>query len=204
MDPFESFIIGLAAYGVVGLVAIAFAERFIPLIPSGAMLATIGAAAADGHWQPGVAVVATALGGSFGYVVCFLAIRAFGATRARRHLLSISRPQGRIEGWIASAETNRISLAFSLQLVPTARILAPAMAVLPGGRHTSLHLATMVGIAIWNALFIGVGYVAALTTEATNITGTVLSALLCLILVQLGVACLLRKLLARGQNSTQN
>jgi membrane protein DedA with SNARE-associated domain len=202
MDPVEPFVAALAAYGVVGLVAIAFAERFIPLIPSSAVLATIGAAAAQGLWQPWVAVAATALGGTFGCIIGFLAVRAFGVAHAKRLLRSAIGARGGLAGWIDSASENSVGLAFSVQLLPMTRTLAPALAILPGRRQLSLHLASFVGITIWNTMFIGAGYVASLTTETENTTSVVLWVFLSLIVVQATTACLLRRLQSYGRIST--
>jgi membrane protein DedA with SNARE-associated domain len=190
MDPLNALITSLAAYGACGLLAIAFAERFLPIIPSTALLTTIGAAAADGVWQPWVALGATVLGSSIGLTLGFFLARSVAALGARRLLLTNNMAQGRMAGLLQAATRNRMGVALLLQLLPTARLLAPVFALSPTARHTDFYLASFVGIAIWNAAFIGAGYFAALTTHSANLTCMVISASVGIAIAQSMVAYL--------------
>lgn len=179
MDIVDIIIAGFVGYGIAGLVAVAFVERFIPVIPSSAMLVTIGAAAADGHWLAWEAVLATAVGGSLGWILSFLMVQRFGVARSTPLLLALGASPQRIEGWLEAAAKNRMGIALLLQLLPTARILAPLIAVVPGKRRRDVHMASFVGIATWNAVFIGAGYVTASAAQTSNVTGVVLGLMLC-------------------------
>ncbi|MCG6114026.1 MAG: VTT domain-containing protein [Mesorhizobium sp.] len=191
MDPVGTLIAGLAVYGIAGLVVIGFADRFIPVIPSYALLAAIGAAVAGDTWPLWAAIGATSLGGVLGCCACFYAIGALGQARAERLVLTIARlcflPVDRVEGWIRAVRQDRTALAFSLQLVPTARFLSPAIAVLLGTKQRGFLVASSLGIVIWNSTFIGIGYGATRLTEATNMTSLALGMLACLLLAQLGL-----------------
>lgn len=203
MDLVELFIASLASLGVAGLLALAFAERFIPVIPSSAMLASIGAAAADGVWEPWQAVIATVAGGSLGCAVGFAVVRFVGAKQAERFLQAVGASPKSLKRRLGRAIGNRSALAFSLQLMPTARILAPMMAALPSSRTSYFHLASFFGIVIWNTVFISLGYVASAATQATNLTGLVLLLLTSVVLVQLMVVFLLRRWRMGGKRGHQ-
>lgn len=193
MDLVELFIAGLASYGIAGLLALAFAERFIPVIPSSAMLASIGAAAADGVWEPWQAVIATVAGGSLGCAVGFAVVGFVGAKQAERLLHAMGASPKSLRRRLRGAAGNRSVLAFSLQLMPTARILAPMMAVFPSSTNSYFHLASFIGIAIWNSVFIGLGYVASAASQSTDLADFVILLLVSLVLVQLMVVYALRR-----------
>lgn len=132
-----------------GLLALGLAERFIPVIPSYGLLAAIGAASADGVWPLWVAIGATASGGILGLAISYEGLRRLGQDRARRIFSSIARPMGlsdeRAEALAARAQASTVSLALSLQLIPTVRFLAPILAIVAGMTQRGFLMASAFG-----------------------------------------------------------
>lgn len=197
----------IAAYGLVGLFAIALAERFVPVIPSYGMLLAIGIGAADGAWSLPAAFLSTVAGGIFGWAVLFCALRLLGTARSARLLNGAGRivgmPVDRIERGTASFHRNQATLAFALQLVPTVRLFAPAFAALLGASSRSVLMASAAGIAVWNALFIGVGFYASHTTETGNVTVLALAALCCLLVAEATLVWLARWVRSRRRGEAE-
>lgn len=201
VDPVAAFIAAIAGYGVLGLLALGLAERFIPVLPSYGMLAAIGAASADGVWPLWLAIVMTTFGGILGLALGLRLLDRLGQERARAMISAIARPIGLrdqlAQGWAARARASTASVAFTLQLVPTVRFLAPLLAILAGMGRRRFLVASTFGAALWNGTFIGVGYVSASFVQmdnATQLAATILAALLAL---QFGVLQISRSLQAR-------
>ncbi len=201
LDPVGTVMAWISAYGLIGLFAVALTERFVPLVPSYGLLLAVGIAAADGSWSLPVAFLATTAGSVFGCAACFYAVRRLDDARSLRFLNRTGQIFGmsadRIGRWIASFRRNQTVLAFSLQLVPTARLFAPAFAGLLRGRSRSFLAASATGIAIWNGLFIGIGYQASRSIEAANTTILSLAALSSLVAVEAALLWVVRRFRAR-------
>lgn len=200
-DPVGTLIAWIGDYGLPGLFVVALAERFVPVMPSYGLLLAVGIAAADGAWSLPNAFFAITTGSIFGCAVCFYAVRALGDVRSRCLLNSAARLFGmstdRIERWIVSFRRNQTALAFSLQLLPTVRLFAPAFAALLRGRSHSFLAASAAGIAVWNGMFIGAGYTASRSIETTNTTVLALAALGCLLVAEVVLFWIARRLRAR-------
>jgi membrane protein DedA with SNARE-associated domain len=199
-DPVGTVMAWLGAYGLLGLFAVALAERFVPVMPSYGLLLAVGIAAAEGAWSLPNAFFATTTGSIFGCAVCFYAVRALGDACSRRLLNRAGRVFGmsadRIERWIVSFHRNQTALAFSLQLLPTVRLFAPAFAALLRGNSRSFLAASAAGIAIWNSLFIGAGYAASYSIEAENTTALALAAFGCLLVAEAALFWIARQVRA--------
>jgi membrane protein DedA with SNARE-associated domain len=200
-DPVGAVTAWIGAYGLVGLFAIALAERFVPVIPSYGLLLAVGIGAADGTWSLLAAFLSTAAGGMIGCAVCFYALRSLGAAPSTRLLNGAGRLFGmsvdRIERGTASFRRNQTALAFALQLVPTVRLFAPAFAALLRGNSRSFLAASAAGVAVWNGLFIGIGYYAFHSIETTNATVLALTALGGLLVAEAALFWIARRVRAR-------
>ncbi|MGX5669001.1 DedA family protein [Rhizobium daejeonense] len=173
-DPLSTVMAWIGAYGLVGIFAMAAAERFVPLIPSYGLFLVVGIGASNGAWSLSAGFLATVIGGGFGCAIWFYAVRGLGAARSGRFLHGTGRIFGlhtdRIERWIASFHRHQTILAFLLQLMPTIRLFAPAFAGLLRAGSRSFLLASVAGIMVWNGLFIGTGYAASRFFDTTNTT----------------------------------
>lgn len=200
-DPVGAVMAWISGYGLVGLFAVALAERFVPVIPSYGLLLAIGISAADGAWSPPAAILATGAGSVFGCAALFYIVRGMGDALSMRLLNRVGRLFGvsadHIEGGITSFRRNETALAFSLQLVPTVRLFVPAFAALLRGSPRSFLTASSAGIAVWNGLFIGIGFYASHSIEMANTTVLALAALGCLLVAETALLWIARRVRAR-------
>jgi len=180
-DPVADVMTWISAYGLMGLFAIALLERFVPVVPSYGLLLAVGIAAVDGTWSVLTAFLATVTGSVLGCAACFHAVARLGETRSAHFVQGAGRFFGMtpdsIEHWIASFRRSDMVLAFALQLVPTVRLFAPAFAALLRGSTRRFLIASTAGIAVWNGLFIAIGYYASRSIEVENTTVLTLASL---------------------------
>ncbi|MEH6717839.1 MAG: VTT domain-containing protein [Aurantimonas endophytica] len=201
MDPIGGLVGWVAVYGTFGLFAIGLAERFVPMLPSHALLLAVGVTAADDYRLLPAAVFATTLGSTLGCMASFFAVRALGETRTSRLVAGTGRlfgmSTGQVEHRIASLRRNGTALAFSLQLVPTARIVAPPLAALLQGGSGRFLFASAAGITVWNGMFIGVGYAASQAVGDMNATVLALAILALLVAAQASLFWIGRRMRVR-------
>jgi len=187
-DPVADIMRWISAYGLMGLFAIALVERFVPVVPSYGLLLAVGIAAVDGTWSLLMAFLATVTGSVFGCAACFYAVMSLGEARSAHFVCRAGRFFGMspdsIERVIASFRRNHTALAFSLQLVPTVRLFAPAFAALLRGSGRRFLLASTAGIVVWNGLFIAIGYYASRSIEVENTTVLTLTSLAGLLIAE--------------------
>lgn len=198
-DPISAVMVWICFFGLPGLFAVAVAERFVPILPSYGLLLTVGIAAQEGAWSLAGALVTTSAGGLVGCAACFHAVRALGEARSRRLVFRAGRLFGmsreRTARQIAAFRRNQLVLAFSLQLLPTIRLFAPAFAGLLRGPSRGFLIASAAGIAVWNGVFVTAGYAAAHSIDTVNATVLalgVLGGVLALEAVLIGVGRALR------------
>jgi membrane protein DedA with SNARE-associated domain len=184
MDPLGSLIDWISVYGLVGLVALGLAERFLPALPSHGALVAIGIAANEGAWCLSVAIVATTAGSSVGALVLYYLVRAMGARLIR--FLSIIRMHLRISPMQtikmqSHFQARQRSSAFVSQMVPTVRLITPLIAGLHRVKFSSFAGGTILGVALWNSFFVLIGSFAARVTPEVNASALAIVLLACLI-----------------------
>lgn len=198
LDPVGAAMIWISAYGLSGLFLIAFSERFLPIMPSYGMLVAIGIGAAEGGGALLSVFAATTAGSLAACAVWFYAVRALGERRSTRIIRLCGALFGlsadRLDRWTASFHRNQTALAFALQLVPTVRLFAPALAALLRGNAHGVLAASAGGIAVWNGLFIGIGFMASQSIQTANTTVIALKALACLLIAQAAIVWIVRRI----------
>lgn len=197
MDPLGTLLSWVAARGLVGLLAVTATERLIPIMPSYAMLVAVGIAAAQGHWTLPTAILVSLAGGLLGvllyYVLGTYFSRAFEAgTRRSRAVDRATRLLGvspaNVDRLIARFRSHDRICAFCSQLIPGVRLVAPAVAGLLRVEARGFLIWTTLGMALWNLLFIGVGYGAALTSTGVNSSTLAVKTVLVLVIAECAVA----------------
>lgn len=192
MDPLGVLMTCIAAYGIVGLFALGLAERFVPILPSYGVLVAIGIAAAEGAWPVTSAVAATVGGSVAGCLLLYGIAIALNEDRGRRVLTAVGRLAGmsskRVDSTLVSFQEHQRLLVFGSQLVPTVRLISPAIAGLFRADVTSFTAATMAGIVVWNMLFIGVGHVAASIAPSVNASVLAVQVLILLVTTEVILA----------------
>ncbi|WP_408002873.1 DedA family protein [Pseudorhizobium marinum] len=188
VDPLASLIDWIAAYGVFGLLAIGLAERFVPGLPSHAVLVAIGIAAVDGAWSVPVAIIVTTAGSFCGGLALYLLVRMWGERRSVRLLYRLGRLLGlssaRIDKTFTSFRERERTLIFASQLIPTVRLIAPAIAALIRADVGWFAGGTVLGIMGWNGLCIGAGYYAVTIAPGMSASGLAIKMLVLLIVVE--------------------
>ncbi len=189
MDPLGTLITWAAPYGAAGLLAIAFAERLAPILPSYAVLVAVGISAAAGAWSVGTALVATTVGSVVGCLLIYALCARIGEARSAAFLVRFARWFGvsseRMQSVLVDLRRRRGLLSFGAQLIPTVRLVAPGVAGFLNFGVRPFLLASLIGVALWNALFIGVGYFAPLFIKPGNATVFALKVLGALVLCEL-------------------
>lgn len=188
MDPLGAFIDWIARYGILGLVCLGALERFVPILPSYAVLVAIGIAAANGEWTVLAAFTGAVCGSLIGCLLLYWLALALGRDRSYRLLTGTGRmagiPPARVDGWIVSLQARQRTLAFGAQLVPVVRLMAPVIAGLFRAETGRFMAGTAAGVIVWNGLFLSVGYAAARLSGAANPSALALQVLVVLVAVE--------------------
>lgn len=196
MDPLAALIPWLAAGGVCGLALATLVERLLPVLPSYALLVTVGIATAQGHWSLAGAWTIAIAGSLAGALPFYVAGRLLSEERALAVLERAARVfgfgGGRFHGWVARLRADRLRFAFAAQLVPTVRLFAPGIAGLLRMRVRAFLGAAGLGIALWNTLFIGAGYLAASYVADSGTTVVALATLTVLLTAEVLIVVVFR------------
>jgi membrane protein DedA with SNARE-associated domain len=191
MDPLRTLIPWIAATGILGLLGVTLLERLVPILPSAALLVALGIAVAEGHWSLHLALWSSTAGSLLGCLSFYglgLALgeaRSFAFLNGAARFLGVSQVQlGRV---ITSFRRHEKALAFASQLIPSVRLIAPAIAGLLHAQPRNFFMATIFGVAVWNSFLIGVGYASALIDDSANASAVAVKVVLVL-LVGEGVA----------------
>ncbi|GAB3415716.1 DedA family protein [Flindersiella endophytica] len=134
-------------------------ENLFPPIPSEAILPLAGFTAAQGKLNLLAAVIWTTLGSIVGAVVLYAIGRALGRDRiralaAKLPLIDVS-DLDKAEGWFYRHGTKAV---FFGRMIPVVRSLISVPAGVESMRIPLFLLLTGLGSLIWNATFIGAGY----------------------------------------------
>jgi membrane protein DedA with SNARE-associated domain len=196
MDPLADLIEWVAVYGIVGLLSIGLAERFVPALPSHGVLVAIGIAASEDVWSVQAAVIGTALGSFVGALGLYLLARAVGERKSVGILYAIGKRIGisrhRIDLSISSLRAREQSLTITSQLIPTIRLIAPVTAAVLGTSVLRFASGLVVGILLWNGVYILAGYVAVMALPDINSSGLALKVLGLLVVVEVLIAVVSR------------
>jgi membrane protein DedA with SNARE-associated domain len=196
MDPLGNVVEWIALYGILGLVGIGLAERFVPVIPSHGMLVTIGIAAFDGAWSVPVALIGMTSGSLVGALGVYTITRFLGEKNSKSLLYWtgkwIGLSQARIDRTVSFLRTRELKLTIVSQLVPTVRLISPAAAGLVRTPLSRFIAGSAIGITLWNGLFITVGYLVVLAVPDINSSVLALKVLVLLILIETLIAFIWR------------
>lgn len=172
MDPLGTLIPRIAATGILGLLGVTLLERLVPILPSTALLVALGVAVAEGHWSLHMALWSSTAGSVLGCLSFYGLGLALGEARSLAVLKRTARflgvSQAQLGRLIVSFRRHEKSVAFGSQLIPSVRLIAPAIAGLLRAQPRNFLVATIFGVTLWNSLLIGVGYAGALADDSAN------------------------------------
>ncbi|SOB87373.1 membrane protein DedA, SNARE-associated domain [Sphingomonas guangdongensis] len=168
-DPVGAALLLAAPLGILGVFALALGDRLIPILPSSGLFAAIGIAAAEGWWCLSTATAASILGSATGALGTYQLGFVAGAGSAPR-VRAVLKRRDRIGAVLRTTRRRVVALPFAAQLFPASRTLAPLLAGLARRDRARYLLATLAGLAIWNAGFIALGYVVSRSGSPANAT----------------------------------
>lgn len=172
--------------GLFALAGVMASERFLPILPSYAVLALGGIAAAGGAYDVRLAIAATTLGSFLGSLGWYGVGYAVGPDRVGGFIARRGRWFGLTRSVYDRAAAayrrhSQLLLVFS-QLVPTVRIFATFPAGVLRVPAASILLPTLLGTLGWNGSFILAGYF--LEESPLGADGLALPILLAVVLVE--------------------
>jgi membrane protein DedA with SNARE-associated domain len=188
MDPLGQLINWSANYGLLGVFLVVFSERIIPIFPSYAILVAVGIGVESGAWPLPAALIAAIAGSYIGGSIYYFCAASVSQERSFRFLtrfaLLFGTSSDKVQKMITYFRTNQAALSFTAQLVPTVRLVAPAIAGLLKVNLGPFALAAGLGVAVWNSLFFFIGYACARLSFAGNVSELALEVMIVLMIVE--------------------
>ncbi|MGF1606162.1 MAG: DedA family protein [Rhodothalassiaceae bacterium] len=162
----------IEAGGLIAILLLMTIERFIPFVPSYVTLVVIGVLGAQGVYSLGGGIAASALGSLLGCLIWY----RLGVLVPEAGVRRWTEKHGR---WIALTPKNyerarRLIAAeggpamLVMQIIPTIRVFATFPAGVIGHPVGPIALWSGLGVSIWNASFIALGFFAGSMTAATG------------------------------------
>lgn len=189
MDPLASLVDWIALYGILGLFAAGLAERFVPALPSHAVLVAIGMAAVEDNWSLPAAFIMTTCGSVFASLTLFLVVRAIEQDMSAKLLYGVGwllgLPAKRIDRMLVSFRARGRGLSLIAQIIPAVRFVAPLAAALVRVDAWRFATGTLLGIALWNAVFLTAGYMAAQSIPDLNASALAIKFLLLILAAEM-------------------
>lgn len=153
----------IAGHAVLGAGLLALAEKFLPMVPSSALLILLGMKTVAGPGDLALMLAATTLGSSLGCLCLYGLGRALGEGRCAAFvarygqyiLLSRARYDHLVEGY----RRHHFQVTLLGQTIPTARAYLPLPAGIFRMAPGRFVLAILMGTSIWNGAFLTIGYI---------------------------------------------
>ncbi len=152
----------LAGHPLLGAGFLALAEKFLPVLPSSALLIFLGMSTAVGPGDLALTLAATTIGSSLGCLCLYGVGRRLGEVRCTAFVVRYGRyillSRSRYDQLIACYQRHHFQVMLLGQTIPTARAYLPlpaGMFRMAPGRFT---LAILLGTSLWNGGFLTIGY----------------------------------------------
>lgn len=150
------------AIGLLGVALLIAAESVVPPIPSELVLLLTGFNVSSGTFGPVSALVAATVGSVFGALVLYAVGAGVGEERMERLLALVGRPLGvtrrdvdRANAWFERHGDRIVLIGRCIPVVRSLVSLPAGADRMPLGKFLAY---TTIGSALWNALWIGVGW----------------------------------------------
>ncbi len=173
---------GLLACGLIGVTALSFMEKFIPVLPSYTLFLLLGLAAVDGTGDLARTALASTLGSVAGAVCWYTVGRLVGGARCERLVHRYGKylllPSDRYRRLAAAYTRHHFWVTAVSQTVPTARIYLALPAGVIGLAFLPFLVATSLGTLVWNAPLITLGYLLRDTGWSLVATGLAFTAIM--------------------------
>jgi membrane protein DedA with SNARE-associated domain len=201
VDPLGTLIPWIATTGILGLAGVTLLERLVPVLPSTAFLVALGVAVDEGHWSMIGALWSSTAGSLLGCLSIYgigLMLgeaRSFAVLNESARFFGIS--QGKLRRSMVYFRRYDRTIVFGSQLIPSVRLIAPGVAGVLRVKPREFLMATTLGIALWNSLFIGIGYASGLINDNANISDLALKLVLAILIAEVVAAAAWRSIVVR-------
>lgn len=149
------------SFGLVGVAGLAVLEKFIPVVPSYVLLMFLGMTAGSASGLAAL-VAATAFGSMIGSLAWYGLGRALGSRRVEALVTRYGRfillPPSLYQRLAATYRRNQFWATVVGHTIPTVRVYLGLPAGVFGLDPRGFALASLIGSLIWNAPFLGLGF----------------------------------------------
>lgn len=155
-------IVAMLGFGIAGIICLAVAEKFVPVIPSYILLMFLGMAAGDG---PGLAamVIAATVGSTIGSVCWYGLGRTLGSHRVETLVADYGRfvllPLPLYQRLVERYRRNQFWATLVGHTIPTVRVYLGLPAGVFRLELRQFVLAALLGSLVWNVPFLSLGFV---------------------------------------------
>lgn len=150
------------AFGLPGVVAVAFGEKVVPVVPSYLLYVFLGMSAVRGGEGLVATILAATLGSSLGALVWYGFGRALGERRTQAAVERWGRyaflPPTRYRHLADLYRRNHFIATLLGQVTPIVRIYMPLPAGVLGLALAPFTLAIVIGNLVWDGALLGIGY----------------------------------------------
>ncbi len=154
-------IVTMLSFGIVGLVCLAVAEKFIPIFPSYVLLMFVGMTAKGGLNLTAI-IAATTIGSTLGSLLWYGFGRTLGSHRVERLVVRYGRfillPPSLYQRLIGSYRRNQFWTTLVGHTIPAVRVYLGLPAGVFKLELRSFVLATLIGSLLWNTPFLCLGF----------------------------------------------
>lgn len=169
----------VVGFGITGMFAASTFEKIVPIIPSYLMLLLFGSASVTTR-ELTFAIAATSAGSIIGTACVYGLGRALGEKRVRRAVDRYGRyvfcPPERYRRLAIAYRRNHFLVSLCGQMIPVARLYLSVPAGVLRLRAGRFLVASAIGIAAYNCIFLTAGFVLRKETHDPVTTGILLSA----------------------------
>lgn len=158
----EAICTPLLQAGFIGIVGLALAEKLILVLPAYAFLIFLGATHVSGIGNFASTVIASALGSTLGTLIWYSVGRIAGKESVETWIFRcghyVCLPLDRYRAMVALYESRQFWITLVVQTLPAIRTFS---AIPAGMLRLNLLIfipASLLGILVWNATFIGLGF----------------------------------------------
>ncbi len=154
-------IVTMLSFGIVGLVCLAVAEKFIPIFPSYVLLMFVGMTAKGGLNLAAI-IAATTIGSTLGSLLWYGLGRALGSHRVERLVMNYGRfillPPSLYQRLIGAYRRNQFWTTLVGHTIPAVRVYLGLPAGVFKLELRGFILATLIGSLLWNTPFLCLGF----------------------------------------------
>lgn len=154
-------IVTMLSFGIVGLVCLAVAEKFIPIFPSYVLLMFVGMTAKGGLNLTAI-IAATTIGSTLGSLLWYGFGRTLGSHRVERLVVRYGRfillPPSLYQRLIGSYRRNQFWTTLVGHTIPAVRVYLGLPAGVFKLELRGFVLATLIGSLLWNTPFLCLGF----------------------------------------------